>query len=190
VLPPLEFIQAHQRMSPDAPGYRRGSLVKAMIAYVDGPHLARRFGHSSIGSLAFICPACVVALAHERWPRWVPPPEFQTDVRPCGATTIYGVSRDLDRSITPSPCHLARSVIGSARERAIGLSGSSCRAEDLSGPARTNSNALRCIALARHHEFPGDPGDLVGQGDRGQLWRLALEQLQQPGRGSRTLAAP
>jgi hypothetical protein len=29
MLPPPEFIQAHQRMSPDALGYRRGSLVKA-----------------------------------------------------------------------------------------------------------------------------------------------------------------
>jgi hypothetical protein len=90
----------------------------------NGPRLARRFGHSLIGSLACICPAWVVALAHERWPRWVPPPEFQTDVRPREATAIYGVSRDLDRSITPSPCHLASSVIGSARERVIGSSGS------------------------------------------------------------------
>jgi hypothetical protein len=182
-------------MPPPCPygGGLRGdysSELRRDHAYVDGPRLARGFGHRLIGSLAFICPACVVALAHERWPRWVPRPEFQTDVRPCGATTICGVSRDLDRSITPSPCHLARTVIGSARERAIGSSGSSCQAEDLSGTARTNGNALRCIALARHHEFPGDPGNLVGQGDRGQLGRLALEQRHQPGRGRRTLAAP
>jgi hypothetical protein len=62
----------------------RGGNLFPQIAYVDGPRLARRFGHSLIGSLAVICPACGVALAQDRGPRWVARPEFQTDVRPCG----------------------------------------------------------------------------------------------------------
>ena len=65
--------------------------------------------------LEVICPACVVALAHERWPRWVPAalrvPNRCATLR--GHYGIYGVSRDLDRSITPSACLLARSVISS-----------------------------------------------------------------------------
>ena len=35
-----------------------------------------------IKSLASICPASVGALAHERWPRWFPRQEFQTEERP------------------------------------------------------------------------------------------------------------
>jgi hypothetical protein len=46
------------------------------------------------------------------------------------------------------------------------------------------------VALPCHHQLPGDPGDLVGQRHCNQLGRLALEQIHQPGRSRRTLAAP
>ena len=55
------------------------------------------------------------------------------------------------------------------------------------------STAADCafIGLARHHQLPGDPGDLVGQRHRGQLRRLALEQRHQPGRAAHSgRAAP
>src|ERR1700686_2123655 len=68
----------------------------------------------------------VVALAHERWPRWFPRREPQTLQRPLAATGPHGVSRVLDRSITPSARYLASSGIGSAR---LQLSCSPCLAD-------------------------------------------------------------
>src|SRR5919199_6815852 len=53
--------------------------------YVDGPLLARCFAAALIRSLAPICPA-YGALAQERWPRWFPRREFQTDSRPHSLT--------------------------------------------------------------------------------------------------------
>ena len=57
--------------------YRRNS-------YVDGPLPARPEQHL-IGSLAIICSAFVGAIARDRWPRWVPRREFQTNWRPQGS---------------------------------------------------------------------------------------------------------
>jgi hypothetical protein len=68
----------------------------------------------------------VGALAHERWPRWFPRREFQTQGRPLTASAGYGVSRVVDRSITPSACCLASSGIGSSR---LQLSCSPCLAD-------------------------------------------------------------
>jgi transposase len=68
----------------------------------------------------------VGALAHERWPRWFPRREFQTQGRPLTASAGYGVSRVVDRSITPSACCLASSGIGSSRSQ---LSCSPCLAD-------------------------------------------------------------
>ena len=41
---------------------------------------------------------------------------------------------------------------------------------------------MSLISLAGHHHFPGDPCDLVGQRDCREFCRLALEQLDEPGR--------
>ena len=41
----------------------------------------------------------------------------------------------------------------------------------------------RLVRLAADHQLPGDAGELVGQRHCGELWRLALEKLDQPGRG-------
>ena len=49
--------------------------------YVDGPLLARCLAvHRSDRLRPYVRPVC--ALAHERWPRWFPRREFQTDGRP------------------------------------------------------------------------------------------------------------
>ncbi len=57
------------------------------------------FGSILIRSLASICPACWIALAYERWPRWFPRREFQTRRRPLRpeGSTEYLASR-IDRS--------------------------------------------------------------------------------------------
>src|SRR6185437_15816045 len=40
--------------------------------------------------------------SYERWPRWFPQLEFPTALRPESAIATNGLSRALDRSITPS----------------------------------------------------------------------------------------
>jgi hypothetical protein len=75
----------------------------------------------------------VFALAHERWPRWFPRCEFQTPKRPLAASGKHGVSRVLDRSITPSARCLASSGIGSAR---LQLSCSPCLADLYAAPIK------------------------------------------------------
>src|SRR5258706_10031473 len=42
---------------------------------------------------------------YDRWPRWFPQREFQTDWRPCSATGSHGLPRISDRSI-PTICSL------------------------------------------------------------------------------------
>lgn len=69
--------------------------------YVDGLRLARWQSRGLIGSLAIICAACCAA-AHDRWPRWFSRREFLTLSRPLRASVFFGVSRMLDRSITPT----------------------------------------------------------------------------------------
>jgi hypothetical protein len=57
----------------------------------------------------------VDALALERWPRWFPRQGFQTTLRPSKeAIGSIGVSRVVDRLITPSAHYLASSGIGPA----------------------------------------------------------------------------
>jgi hypothetical protein len=46
------------------------------------------------------------------------------------------------------------------------------------------------IALARDHQLPGDAGHLVGQRHGGQLRRLALETLGEPGLGLAAALSP
>jgi hypothetical protein len=75
----------------------------------------------------------VFALAHERWPRWFPRCEFQTPKRPLAASGKHGVSRVLDRLITPSARCLASSSIGSAR---LQLSCSPCLADLYAAPVK------------------------------------------------------
>src|SRR4051794_24821554 len=87
------------------------------LPYVDGPLLARKIDNVLIGSLAFICPASVMAVAHDRGPRWLPRCKFLTAQRPVTAIGRYGLSCVLDRSITPSPHFLANPGISSAREQ-------------------------------------------------------------------------
>src|SRR6202022_2044554 len=54
-------------------------------------------------------------------------------------------------------------------------------------PAGRGNEATRCplriIALAADHQLPGDARHLVGQRHGGELWRLAFEQFEPPGRG-------
>ena len=55
-------------------------------------------------------------------------------------------------------------------------------------PSRAPFRPRRCrtvvvVALAADHQFPGDACGLVGQRHRGQLRRLAPNELRQPGRG-------
>src|ERR1700704_1241523 len=82
------------------------------VPYVDGPLLARNFGRFRSDRLrSYVRP--FAALARERWPRWFPRPEFLTSMRPKTVTGTFGMSRVLDRLITPSTRHLASSGIGS-----------------------------------------------------------------------------
>jgi hypothetical protein len=76
---------------------------------------------------------------------------------------------------------LARSRISSARLRLFPAHRDWPISLRRAGHSRSCSIVF--IRLARHHHFPSDPGDLVGQRHGHKLWRLAFEQLDEPGRG-------
>ena len=94
----------------------------------------------------------------------------------CCATGFHGLSRVWDRSITPS-LSLASSGFGRDASRPL-------RAQPITPlcPSRRRCRA-RVVVLAADHQLPGDAGHLVGQRHGGQLGRLALEELEEPGRG-------
>lgn len=48
----------------------------------------------------------------------------------------------------------------------------------------------KAVRLTAHHQLPGDTGDLVGQRHCDQLWLLALQQANKPGRRMLTSACP
>lgn len=57
------------------------------------------------------------------------------------------------------------------------------RPADLSsGEGRCARHPRAVVTLTRRHQLPGDAGDLVGERHGRELWRLALQQSEQPGR--------
>src|SRR6266478_3937301 len=145
-------------MPPDAPtpfgaGFRGGR------ACVDGPLGARgETREFCFGAVAVVCPACLL--------RRVPLAQMgsaihsQTEERPCWPPPYTGsVDRRTDRSASfpssPAPA-----------------------ADERSGGGRPGP-----VDVAARHHGPYDPGHLVGQSHRGELARLAAQQVEQPLRG-------
>ena len=96
-LPVAETSHARHPLALDIGGKQRTET----IPYVDGSLLQEAEQIILIGSLASICTA--FGCDHKsRWPRWFPQRVFPTPQRPMTVSGTDGVSRNLDRSITPS----------------------------------------------------------------------------------------
>ena len=118
---------------------------------IDGARIWRRHECGHVSGL--------LARHHGRWPRWVPRMTskhfcgIDVPLTPAGLSPFVGsTDRHLLLSLLP-PWHRPRSGC--------------CR--------------LPPVCLAARHHRPDDPGGLVGQSDRRDLARPALQQLQQPG---------
>ena len=138
-------------------------------ACVDGPLLARSGGDFS--GVAFAC-VHVSGLLVQRgcWPRWFPRREIQTIQRPRLAVASRGLSPVADRtipSISPSLARSARPSLNVASNPPISSGDSVGRV------------AAR-VALAAHHQLPGDPRHLVGERHRRELGGLAFKQRLHP----------
>src|SRR5262249_52910074 len=115
------------------------------------------------------------AVAENRWPRWYSQPWFQTGLSASSAGRSDGVSwvfRSPDRttSLCSSKPRPWRRALALRQSRSGGGRDGGC-----------GSGAV--VSLAADHQLPGDAGGLVSECYSGQLGRLALEQLGQPGRG-------
>jgi hypothetical protein len=123
-------VRCHGEMlSKDELGLHFSDVVIAYNAYVDGPALQGCWATVLIGSLAFICPASITAVAHDRRPRWVPRRKFQTALRPVAAIGVSGASHVSDRPITPS----ARSLQVPASAQHEPVEGAAVLADALDG---------------------------------------------------------
>jgi hypothetical protein len=138
------------------------------------PHLGVRGTKGTGRSLASICPASC-ALAHERWPRWFPRQEFQTESRPYRGP-LENAECFSSVSICSSSCKFGHQL----STVSVGVAP---RVWLISGPRPPTRRAplLRRV-FARNHQFPGDASRLVGQCHGGQLRRLAFEELGKPRR--------
>ena len=113
------------------------------------------------------------ALAHERWPRWVPRREAQTTMRPRSATGICGFAHVLDRSnATCSSSCKVRHQPGTDAGLPCSVPG-----PILQGACCACGCWFHGVSFARDHQLPGDAGELVGQRHCHELWRLALESF-------------
>jgi hypothetical protein len=140
------------------------TFLRNQNAYVDGLRLASWQSSDLTGSLAIICPAFFVRSHMTAGQDGFPRREFLTLYRPLTAGAFFGVSRMLDRSITPPTRFLASSASARHGQLLCCLRG----VESCNGFGRS-------VAFTADHEFPSDARVFVGQRHRSQFRRLALE---------------
>ena len=97
--------------------------------------------------------------------------EIQTIQRPRSAVASRGLSPVADRTIPSIFLSLARSAKASPNV---------VSSPPISSGGCDSSAASLRVALATHHQFPGDPRHFIGQRHRRELGGLALQERQHP----------
>ena len=139
-----------------------------VAAYVDGPLLARRFTAVRPNRLrSYVRP--VGALAHERWPRWFPRHEFQTEVRPyLGQSGYRSISHrgSIDHTICRLSCKFWHQL-STVAVQLLPVSGRSLNCGLPSGGAQVLRWRMpSSIALRNGIQWRSNIGSVAGSSDR------------------------